>query len=115
MSAPTAQDRCAALVAGLREAADYFEAHPDAQVPVGVRMYVCAAAGRPQGERFAAVHDAAAAMGTPVTVEQSRGRSTKRAFGPSGAVELTVFAPADAHPAAGALVTRAQDPGAVAS
>jgi hypothetical protein len=110
MTIPSDDERRAQLVAGLRAAAEFFATHPDVPVPIGVRMYAVVSAARSglprrEMERFAEVHDAAEAMGVPVTTDKGRGRSAKRAFGP---VELTVFAPADEQPI-GTVVTRSQD------
>lgn len=107
MNAPTLEERNAELVAGLRAAADFFEAHPgQLPVPFGVRMYAHAATSLRQPQRFAAVHDAAEVMDVPVTIGNDRSRVAKRAFGP---VELTVFASADERLTVGAVVTRSQD------
>ena len=72
----------ARLVQGLREAADYIEAHPDLPVPFTVDVHYCIpGATDKDGEDEA--YRIAAMLGTKVTGEDDYSSEAQRDFGPA--------------------------------
>lgn len=86
------QQQRAVVVAALRELADLLESDESLPVPTHGGLQACAALGRPQGERFAAVRAFAERMDVDVHQSERGSRRAGRWFGP---VEYYVHANAD--------------------
>jgi hypothetical protein len=92
VSAGTADDR-AAVIAGLRDLADFLEANPAVPGPSGSQRHLLCAPFGPDDERRAFVDHVAAVLGTSAAFDSNGHYEAVRSFGP---VDFVVFMIPDA-------------------